>query len=68
MFNGEDDAIGATSGFAGAGGGGQRPGGRGAGRFQQADFATTNPDFYFYDLNGKITYRPSFDDVLSIGF
>ena len=66
MFNGEDEAVGTTTAFGGGGGGGQRPGGRGAGRFEQADFATTNPDFYFYDLNGKITYRPTLKDVVSV--
>jgi len=66
MFNGDDQAVATTTPFGGAGGGGQRPGGRGAARFEQADFATTSPDFYFYDLNGKITYRPTVNDVVSI--
>ncbi|MCZ6915386.1 MAG: TonB-dependent receptor [Gemmatimonadetes bacterium] len=69
MFQGEEeDAIGATGAIRPGGGtGGQGgPGGRGAGRFAQANFTTTNPDFYFYDVNGKVTYRPTDSDVLSI--
>lgn len=37
----------------------QRP----AGRFGQQE---VQPNTYFYDLNGKVTYRPSKKDVLSI--
>lgn len=37
-------------------------GGRGFGQFEQ------EPSFYFYDLNGKITYRPSRKDVISLSF
>ena len=44
------------------------PGGRGGfgGPFGNAAFATHQPDFYFYDVNGKITFRPSRYDVLSV--
>jgi hypothetical protein len=35
-------------------------------RFGNASFSSHQPDFYFYDLNGKITYRPSTRDVLSV--
>jgi hypothetical protein len=47
------------------------PGGRGGlgglgGRFGNASFSTTQPDFYFYDVNSKITYRPSELDVVSV--
>ena len=66
MFQGEDDGgIGATAPIRQPGGQGG-PGGRGAERFAQANFTTTNPDFYFYDVNGKITYRPTDSDVVSI--
>jgi ferric enterobactin receptor len=37
----------------------------GAGRLQQE---STQPDFHFYDLNGKLTYRPSRRDVASISY
>ncbi len=37
-----------------------RPGG--GGRFAELQ---TQPAFYFYDLNGKVTYRPTDKDVLS---
>jgi len=43
----------------GFGGGGPR----GGGRFQQAQ---VDPSFYFYDLNAKLTYRPSSKDVATI--
>jgi hypothetical protein len=44
------------------------PGGRGGfgGPFGSASFTSTQPDFYFYDINGKITYRPSTRDVFSV--
>jgi len=35
-------------------------------RFGNANYSTHQPDFYFYDINGKITYRPSTRDVLSV--
>ncbi|MGV8139086.1 MAG: carboxypeptidase-like regulatory domain-containing protein [Mangrovibacterium sp.] len=37
----------------------------GSGYFQRN---TTEPSFYFYDLNTKLTYRPSEKDVLSLSF
>ena len=43
----------------GFGGGGPR----GGGRFQQVQ---VDPSFYFYDLNAKLTYRPSSKDVATI--
>ncbi len=62
MFTGAEEP--ATAGpFAGRGGGG---GGARGGQFANAQFATVQPDFYFYDLNGKITFRPSGRDVLSL--
>ena len=49
------------------GGGGGGPGmGGGFGRVPQPEVSTTRPTFYFYDLNGKITYRPTEKDNLSI--
>ncbi len=58
MFNGTDSVITAP----------QPRGGRGRQppQFANANFATTQPDFYFYDLNAKITFRPSTRDVLAI--
>ena len=51
----------------GPGGMGGRGGLRGMGsRFGNASFSSHQPDFYFYDINGKITYRPSTHDVLSV--
>ncbi|MEL7340772.1 MAG: TonB-dependent receptor, partial [Bacteroidota bacterium] len=44
----------------GAGG----PGGPGGGRFVNQ----ATPDFYFYDLNARLTYNPSERDVLSLSF
>jgi hypothetical protein len=53
--------------FAQAGSGGQPAGGGagrgGFGRFQQV---SVDPSFYFYDLNGKFTYRPSSKDVATV--
>ncbi len=48
------------------GGGGGPGSGGGFGAFQQPEVSTTRPTFYFYDLNGKITYRPTEKDNLSI--
>ena len=49
--------------------GGGFGGGRGGfGNFQQPQATTTRPTFYFYDLNGKITYRPTDKDNLSLSF
>jgi len=50
------------------GGGGFGGGGGGFGNFQQPEVTTTRPSFYFYDLNGKITYRPTDKDNLSLSF
>ncbi|MCZ6857713.1 MAG: TonB-dependent receptor, partial [Gemmatimonadetes bacterium] len=62
MFNGEDEAIGVGTTAAP-----RQAGGRFGGRFgQDANVSTTSPDFYFYDINGKATYRPSGSDVLSL--
>lgn len=60
LFVGADSA--AVQPFAGRGGGR----GGGGGRFGNAALTTVQPDFYFYDLNGKVTYRPSDRDVLSL--
>lgn len=45
-----------------AGPGGRRGGGQ-LGNFQQQ---AIQPDFYFYDLNSKLTYNPTGDDVLAL--
>jgi hypothetical protein len=37
----------------------------GGGRFGQQE---TQPNTYFYDLNAKVTYRPSDKDILSLSF
>ncbi len=62
MFNGEEEAIGVGNTAAP-----RQAAGRFGGQFgQDANFSTTNPDFYFYDINGKATYRPSGSDVVSL--
>lgn len=40
-------------------------GGPGGGRF---NFASTTPKSYFYDLNGRVTYKPTKKDVISLSF
>jgi len=35
-------------------------------RFQNAETTTIEPTFYFYDLNGKITFRPTQKDILAL--
>jgi hypothetical protein len=51
------------------GGGGGPGGGRGGfGSYQQPEVTTTRPTFYFYDLNGKISYRPTEKDNLALSF
>ena len=52
-----------SSGGGGKGGGGSSGG---FGSFQQPEVTTTRPTFYFYDLNGKITYRPTDKDNLAL--
>ncbi|MCH8277229.1 MAG: TonB-dependent receptor, partial [Bacteroidetes bacterium] len=54
-------------GGVGQGGFGGRRGALGGG-FRNPQQAFVQPDFYFYDLNGKLTFRPSDIDVLSISF
>lgn len=58
----ENISIAPGGGFGGGRGGG------GFGNFQQPQINTIRPTFYFYDLNGKITYRPTDKDNLSISF
>ncbi len=49
------------------GGGGQgQGGGRRFGRNVQQN--AVEPSFYFYDLNAKLTYKPSSRDVLALSF
>lgn len=52
--------------FGGPGSGG----GPGAlrGGFQAPGQAVIQPDFYFYDINAKLNYRPSTKDVLALSF
>ena len=45
------------------GGRGGGPGGRGFGNFQQQ---TIQPDFFFYDLNSKLSYSPTDSDVVAL--
>lgn len=54
----------AQAGSTPQGGGG--PGGLGRGGFGRFQQATVDPAFYFYDLNGKFTYRPSSKDVTTV--
>ena len=63
----------ATRGGQGPGGGfgsAERPGGGGAlrGEFQGPGQVTFQPDFYFYDVNAKLNFRPSDKDVLALSF
>lgn len=53
-----------------AGGGFPRPGGGRAlgGGLQGPGLATVQPDFYFYDLNAKLNYRPTDKDVVALSF
>ena len=46
------------------GGGASGGGGRGPNRQQ----ATAEPSSYFYDLNGKLSYKPTNKDIISISF
>ena len=55
-----------AAGGGGGGGGGNGGGSGGFGDFQQPIVTTTRPTFYFYDLNGKITYRPTDQDNLAL--
>jgi len=43
----------------------QRPGGGG---FRGMQTEETRPDFYFYDVNAKLTYNPTRKDVLALSF
>ena len=45
------------------GGRGGGPGGRGFGNFQQQ---AIQPDFFFYDLNSKLSYSPTDSDVVAL--
>lgn len=45
------------------GGRGGGPGGRGFGNFQQQ---AIQPDFFFYDLNSKLSYSPTDSDVIAL--
>lgn len=40
----------------------------GGGRGGRFGFQEVKPNSYFYDLNAKVTYRPSKDDVISLSF
>ncbi|HUU27165.1 MAG TPA: TonB-dependent receptor [archaeon] len=44
-------------------GGGIRPG---LGRNPNISIGTENPDFYFYDLNSKLTFTPSSKDIFTL--
>lgn len=46
------------------------PGGRGGpgGRFANAATQQAQPNFFFYDLNAKLSYRPSDKDLLAVSF
>ena len=48
--------------------GGLRGGGALGGGFQGPGLATVQPDFFFYDINAKVHYRPTDKDVLAISF
>ncbi|SOE21291.1 Outer membrane receptor for ferrienterochelin and colicins [Spirosomataceae bacterium TFI 002] len=46
----------------------QGPGGFGGGRGGNAQTVEEKASSYFYDLNAKLTYRPSTKDILSLSF
>lgn len=48
--------------------GGGPPGGRPGGGFGRQSFTQDTPDFFFYDLNGKLTFTPNDKDVISLSF
>lgn len=58
LFNQESEAQTPTMGPGGGGGGG-----KGGGRFAQTQ---VEPAFFFHDINGKISYRPSDKDIIAI--
>jgi hypothetical protein len=60
-----EPAAGAPGGRPGGGGG---PGGGGAlgADFVRPGQVVVQPDFYFYDLNAKLTFRPTSRDVLAL--
>ncbi len=64
VLTGGDDAFGGFTPIGGPGGAG--PGGGGGGRFANAQVGQITPDFFFYDVNGKITYNPTNFDVLAV--
>ncbi|MBO6573834.1 MAG: TonB-dependent receptor [Rhodothermales bacterium] len=47
-------------------GGGRRPGGAFNAAFTGPGQAVVQPDFYFYDLNAKVTVRPTDRDVIAM--
>lgn len=61
LFSDDNNGGAVVQGPAGVGGG---P--RGGGPFGNAAAQEEVPSFFFYDLNGKVTYRPSSQDVLAI--
>ena len=70
MRTGLYDAIfGTLEGADDADAGPQGPGvdaGRGFGRFGNFQQQVIEPNFYFYDLNSKLTFLPTADDVLTL--
>ncbi|TDI71431.1 MAG: TonB-dependent receptor [Bacteroidetes bacterium] len=64
----EDESQDGLGGGAGQGGGRRGGGGALGAGFRNPQEAFVQPDFYFYDLNGKLTFRPSDVDVLSLSF
>ena len=64
LFSDDDN----NGGVQAPGGGGPFGGGGGpaGGQFGNAAAQTEEPSFFFYDLNGKITYRSTSNDVLAI--
>ena len=47
-------------------GGGGRGGGRGGGGFGNFQQQSIQPDFFFYDVNSKLTFTPTDGDVLAL--
>lgn len=62
-----DETTTQPAGGPGGGGFGGRGGALGGG-FRNAQLATVQPDFYFYDLNAKLTLLPTKQDVVAVSF
>ena len=62
----DDDDNGGVQGPGGFAGGGGPPGG--GGPFGNANTQVEEPSFFFYDVNSKLSYRPTSQDVVAVSF